>query len=307
MKNFIFLLIALFSLNTGCKHSTDPNPEDKSLRGWQIDSTNTGLAGVGVDKNLLPVYSGTNPIPAGSAISMKKIIDPDCSAGNITFDRCWIVETGYGGLGGSANGLITAQDCDIEATQYQANIVGNVDANQPITVLRCNLRGGGVGININGPGTIQQCYVHDLISYLDNHVDGCTRRYGIGQVNIIDNFINSYTNPDHTSATVFLQDNGFFDNILFRGNLFSNGINGGSVVLECKDGHGYGTHLIMDNNRFLPKSGDEAAVNPVHGYGYSLNYGNGGASPGWGQWTNNYINSPGKPDNKGAVMLEPSK
>ena len=269
------------------------------LRGWQINATNIGLAGVGVGKNSLPDYTG--PILAGATISLKKLTNPDVSAGHIILDRCWIVNTGYGGLGASNNGPVTLHDCDMESQQYQAGVVDQYKT-QPMTVLRCNLTGGGCS-KMNGPGTIRQSFLHDYISGDGaggpNHVDGFTRRDGTGQVDIIDCFIDSYTNPNHTSATVFLQSNAYFDNILFQGNLFSNGANGGgNVVLEAKDGNDYGTHLIMNGNRFTYSS---------KGYGYVLNY---NTNPythgtGWGQWTNNYVYDPSQSDSLGAIIPEP--
>jgi hypothetical protein len=262
------------------------------LRGWQIDETNTGLAGVGVDKNSLPDYSGPNPIPAGSTISMKKLTDPDVSAGNITFDRCWIVVAGWGMDCGSANGSVTFQDCDIEETRCMATDLFN---SGPVTLSRCSITGGSAGASMSEAATIQQCYVHDLMSSCDNHVDGVTRRIGTAQVNYIDNHIDATTNPNHTTAAVYIEPTfGFIDNLSFQGNLLENNFPYNTVVLENKS-NGYGTNLVMDNNRLYP-----------NGSGYSANYGNGGAL-GWGQWANNYINDPSQPDNKGAVVSEPTR
>jgi hypothetical protein len=126
-----------------------------SMRGWQVNAGNTGLAGVGLDKNTLPVYNGTNPIPTGSTISMKKLIDPDFVNGNITIDRCWIVLTGNPSNSiGSPNGINTVKDSDIEATHYQGSPVGTGGTNKAIIVLRCNISGGQGLAYMNGPGTI---------------------------------------------------------------------------------------------------------------------------------------------------------
>ena len=286
------------------------------LRGWQVNATNAGLTGVGVDKTTLPVYSGTNPIPSGSTISMKKLIDPDFVNGNITIDRCWIVLTGNPSNSlGSPNGIDTVRDSDIEATHYQGSPVGTGGTSKAILVLRCNISGGQGLAYMNGPGTVQQSYLHGMISAYENHCDGFTRRYGTEQVNFIDNHLDSYTNPNHTSAAIFLQDNDYFDNILFQGNLIKNGSsNYGSAVVEKKNVLGYGTHLIMDNNRFYPANGVQETVDPVPGayshYGATLDYTTavpGPGGPGWGQWTNNYVYDPSKPDSKGALILEPLK
>lgn len=306
--------IAYDTINQTAEMIVSVSVNNGGLRGWQVTVGNTGLAGVGVDKNTLPVYNETNPIPAGSTISMKKLIDLDFTNGNITVDRCWIVMTGNPSNSiGSPYAVNTVQDSDIEATHYQGSPVGNRATNKAITVLRCNISGGQALVYMNGPGTIQQCYLHDMISAFSNHCDGFTRRIGTEQVNFIDNYLDSYTNPDHTSATVFLQTNsGFIDNILFQGNFFKNGNTSyARVALEKKDGNAYGTHLIMDNNRFYPANGVQETVDPVPGihshYGYTYDYDLAVTGPGWGQWTNNYVYDPSKPDSKGALILEPSK
>jgi hypothetical protein len=274
------------------------------LWGWQLNETNTGLAGVGVDKNSLPLYTGPIPFPAGTTISMQKVVVPDGNiayeAGNITFDRCWIVGTGYVGLNGSSagNGPVTAQDCDIETENFMGYTVVTGNSGQ-LTVLRCNITGGQAGVSLRGNDTIRQSYVHGLISgfFSDgspNHIDGFRRDSGIGQVNVIDCYIDATSDPDHTSATVFLPATDYFDNLLFQGNLFQNdhGYND-NCALENKGG-GYGEHLYMDNNRFAPIFG-----------GYVWDYTTNSHGLGWGRWTDNYVNDPSQPDNKGAVVPKP--
>ena len=44
-----------------------------TLYGWQLTTSNTGLAGVGVDRNTLPLYTGSCTPPAGTTITLKKI------------------------------------------------------------------------------------------------------------------------------------------------------------------------------------------------------------------------------------------
>ncbi len=305
------LLSIVFLMLSNCSGGSDVKVR---LRGWQVNAENTGLSGAGIDKNALPNYSGINPIPAGSTISMKKLVDPNFTNGNIRIESCWIVMTGNPSNSlGSPISINTFMDSDIDATHYQGSPVNNGVANKAILVLRCNISGGQALAYMNGPGTIQQCYLHDMISAYSNHCDGFTRRSGTEQVNFIDNHLDSYTNPDHTSATVFLQTTfGIFDNILFQGNFFKNGnTRYAGAVLEKKDGYSYGTHLIMENNRFYPANGVQETADPVPGayshYGSTYDYDLGVTGYGWGQWTNNYVYDPGKPDCKGALILEPSK
>ncbi len=323
MKRLIVFQVYLFliiSSSIRCEFSKIKTGDDipdfnipGGLRGWQVNATNTGLAGAGVDKNTLPLYTGANPVPAGSTITLQKLVDCDLRNGNISIDRCWIVlNTNPSYSTGSPAGINTVKDSDIEATHFYGSPVSNSDMNKEIIVLRCNIKGGQGLAYMNGPGTIQQCYLHDMISYSDpgagisNHCDGFTRRGGVGQVNFIDNFLDSYTNPNHTSGTVFLQDNNYFDNILFQGNFFKNGEGNGSAILEKKDaGLGWGFNLIMNNNRFYPANGIQPATDPVSGYGYTCDYTGKGIDIGWGQWTDNYVYNPDAVDAKGALILQP--
>jgi hypothetical protein len=296
MKNFILLLILFFAIITGCKHSTDPAQEDKTLKGWQLDSTNTGLAGVGIDKNSLPLYDGPDKLPAGTTINMKKVtVISDMSAGNITFDRCWLVVSGnptWLNIGAST-GTLTIRDCDIQAIGIGGHSPG-VDAyinNQLVTILRCNVYGFGAIANVRCAANIQNCYAHDFSTITDEHIDGITRRTGFGQMNVINNFI-ILGHAGVTGAVFFQDDNpgNSFDNVLIQGNLLT-----GYAVLNIKNkngGHDL-TNMIMDNNRFRKDS---------TGYGYTQLK---GARPDWTQWTNNYVNDPTQPDNKGAVVNKP--
>jgi hypothetical protein len=53
----------------------------------------------------------------------------------------------------------------------------------------------------------------------------------------------------------------------------------------------YGTHIYADNNRFY--SG------PAYGYIGTP------TGPGFGGWTNNYVNNPANTDNKGTLITYP--
>ena len=70
---------------------------DGARKGWELDETNTGLAGVGIDRATLPLYDGPAKPAAGAVIVGKRIETAlDLSAGNITIERCWIHPTAIG-------------------------------------------------------------------------------------------------------------------------------------------------------------------------------------------------------------------
>ncbi|WP_343305419.1 DUF4082 domain-containing protein [Chitinophaga niabensis] len=268
------------------------------LRGWQIDNTNSGLSGVGVNKNSLPLHSG--PIAAGSTISMKKLVDPNLSAGNIIIDRCWIVTTGSGSWAvGSDNGAILIKDSRIEGTGTRGKYFTapyQAPTNKAVTILRTEITDQGGGFLLNGASLVRNCYIHDLPGYgnpatdTGNHVDGGTRRSGIAQLNVIDNQIDIRSAGSNGSSAFFIQPLwGFIDNILLRGNLFGGG--GYTVYAENHSGNTYGSHLYADNNRFYTGPG----------YGYAGTP----SGPGFGVWTNNYVNNPANADNKGTAISNP--
>jgi len=267
------------------------------LRGWQIDTTNCGLKGAGVNKNTLPLYS--SPIAANSTVSLKKLVDPDLSAGNIILDRCWIITTGSAKLNvGSANGAVLIKDSHMEGTgipgkYYTAPFQSGAHKN--VTLLRTEITDQGGGFWLDGTALVRNCFIHDLPGYGDpnttgNHVDGGTKRNGTTQLNVIDNHMDIRSAGSNGSSAFFVQPlYGFIDNILLRGNLFGGG--GYTVYTENHGSNTYGTHINVENNRFYTGPG----------YGYGSAYG----GPGFGIWTNNYVNNPANTDNKGTVISKP--
>ncbi|WP_346319209.1 DUF4082 domain-containing protein [Chitinophaga sp. YIM B06452] len=268
------------------------------LRGWQIDTTTVGLTGVSVNKNTLPLHS--DPIAAGSTISLKKLVNPDLSAGNIIIDRCWIVINTGGSKWnvGSDNGAILIKDSRIEAIDIPgkyATAPFQSPTNKEVTLLRTEITDQGGGFWLDGAALVRNCYIHNLPGYGDpatdtgNHVDGGTRRNGIAQLNVIDNHIDIRSAGNNASSAFFIQPlYGFIDNILLRGNLLGGG---GYTVYGSNHNYTYGTHIYADNNRWYTGAA----------YGYVGTP----SGPGFGSWTNNYVNNPANTDNKGTVITYP--
>jgi hypothetical protein len=300
---------------SGCKKDKD---EPTNLKGWDLNETNTGLAGAGVDKSSLPLYEppasqiqyGTWYVPEGTIISEKRIELGGIviSSGNITFERCWFhpltIEKGMPLIHNEQNppkvqNII--RDCDIDGsaidkTVYKGLGTSAAISSENILIERCQIHhfGSGVAIGGNKPVTMKGTYIHDLIDTEYNpgewsHTDGFTiRNFGGTEANIINNRINSYNN--HCTGAFFLQAtwaDSYFDHIRLEGNLLEG--NGYNVIIEKKNGN-YGTDICAINNRFT-----------VNGFGVGYV----AEGPGWAEWQNNYINDPSQKDNKGAIVPEP--
>jgi hypothetical protein len=287
-------------------------------KGWELDETNTGLAGAGVDKNSLPIYNGTvyygvcHMPPAGTTISLKKIVYPIIlKNGNITLDRCWIQPTvtltsggliltfDSFGLGSPAPSKSCIRDCDIDGSlvtdyhiYYSAAIAGG-----GYHLLWCNIHGMGSGIVVHSTGQafnclIQNNYVHDLRAsggaYNDHHEAATIRGFDGTSLLWRNNRLASRTGWD--SAAFFIQANQHITCATLTGNLFDT-IGYNDLVLEYNAG-GYDNAMAATNNRFL----------------YTIGYGGPGyvsGGPGWAQWTENYYDNPANPDHKGAAIAKP--
>lgn len=277
------------SLSTGTASS--------GLRGWQIDSTNSGLTGVGVDQDTLPLYTGR--IPRGSTISLKKIIDLDVSEGNIIIDRCYIETTTSNGWPvGSTEGAVLIKDSRIKGTggigRY-ATHPQQTPLDKEVTLLRVEITDQGGGFSLGGAALVRNCLIHKLPGNGEdplttgNHVDGGTRRIGTAQLNVIDNHMDIRSAGNNASAAFFVQPYyNFIDNILLRGNLFGGG---GYTVFASNHNYNYGSHLYADNNRFY--------AGPAYGHVGTP------TGPGFTSWTSNYVNNSANTDNKGTLITYP--
>lgn len=179
---------------------TPPAPPSGNLLGWELTTSNTGLAQYGINGATLPTYTGSQTPAAGTTISMMKITQPlDLSNGNITLDRCYIQPTSVG------QGLPVITTIGWEQDKKPAIIPNVIDCTFTGTALAsdqargqtialygianvsgCQISSFGSGFatisgNLQSSVVIEHNYVHTLISYGDgattgNHCDGYTIR-----------------------------------------------------------------------------------------------------------------------------------
>jgi hypothetical protein len=284
------------------------------LYGWLRNATNTGLASVGLTCNSLPVYTGANPIPAGSRISNVRFTGGvDLSKGNIVIDKSCFQPTnttiGQGspvatttdfnctGPGGSC--LPTPAKVTIQNSEWDGTLLDDFHAAwatcfwgiADITNTYCHHFGGGPALYNAGTqlsATFDGNYVTDMVSWGDpatngNHSDGMTVR----DFNISSNpsrtaiFSNNRIEQHTANATaaMFVQINDSSGNITFTGNLFD----GGGYSLEMD--HTAPTNFHITNNR-LTKTG----------FGYCA------SSFAITEFAQNYVFANTPPDYKGASV-----
>jgi hypothetical protein len=298
------LVILLAAATTGA-------PSAQPRMGWQLTASNTGLAGVGINRDTLPLcdlkpdqYGWLWPA-SGTVIREKRIENPIClAAGNITIERCWFKLTVDPGNGmpmitdfdfnrmKACSSAVTIRDCDIDGTflpdpagsRAGFPSVGTVGAWQ-----RNNIYGVGCGWVSSGNGIailVENNYIHDLRTGLTSHDDGLTIRSRTSPISVFrNNRIDAHT--IHCTGALFLQATfGFLDSLYIEGNLLEG--NGYNLILEW-NGYGYG-RIRARNNRFSP-------------VGFGAGYVDGGG--GWLGWQDMYVNDSTKTDNKGAIVEEP--
>lgn len=288
-----------------------PAPSNGGLRGWNLTEANTGLAGAGVDRNSLPVYTGASTPAAGTVIRLVKITTPlFLHKGNITLDRVWFQPTNTSGQGSliftydpsfstPGAGPVTIMDSDLDGSKVTNSMVyTDAMVRGTANLYRNNIFGSGSGIAIFGtpvmPNVIvENNYVHDLRGGMfgtplqQSHNESATiRAFNGNSLNFKDNRLISKTGSD--SGALFIQAwAGPINNLLVEGNLFET--SGWCVPLEANQS-GYGNNMRARNNRFVKG-------------GYGPAYVTGGS--GWAEWAENFIDDPAKEDRKGASVSEP--
>jgi hypothetical protein len=293
-----------------------PAPQ-KTLKGWHLNASNTGLAGAGIDRNSLPEYKGNleNDYwkPArGEVIRMKKITRPLWLInGNITIDRCWFQPKVP-----LAEGLITTYnfndgwtpssapsyiyDSDLDGTALTAVAASRQCAVRGLAdIKRCNIYGMGTGIAIFSYALKADCvvegnFVHDLRAYGDpakggSHNESFTIRSYLGNSLIIRNnrFIDKTGND---SGAIFIQPySTSIQHVLVEGNLLES-------YNYCIFIMNYGKNTYSDfkvkNNRFVRGGFGPHCVND--GVGFAA-------------WADNYYHDPADADHKGAMVDKPKK
>lgn len=284
-------------------------------KGWELNSTNTGLAGVGIDKNSLPLYTGSHQPAKGTVISLKKITQIlYLEKGDITLDRCWIQPTSGTSLGSivftyNPEMSIPAQyhnkiiDCDIDGTAANQGDCGGALCIYGMCAirgggydaLRCNIYGMGSGICVYGSGyglncRIEQNYVHNLRGGGESHNESSTIRGFDGTQCIFrNNRMESLTG--HDSGALFITPwQGPVNHCSIEGNLFHTG-NWCVYVGYRAYNHSYGNDMKLINNRFV-----------LYGYGPVCCDTEGLTC--WLVFSENYYNNPNlPPENMGPAIM----
>ena len=154
--------------------------------GWQLTGSNTGLAGVGVDRNSLPTFTGR--VTAGMTLSRVKITTPLdlTSIPDVTLDRVWLAPSGgVRALILGSGTVITNSDIDgsTMGSGERMGIYGNVSTQYTISRVHMTNVSVGAWLDGNGSGTMSDTYIQARATD-DAHVDGFTRRSGTGPLTI---------------------------------------------------------------------------------------------------------------------------
>jgi Concanavalin A-like lectin/glucanases superfamily len=282
-----------------------------TIYGWQLTKYSVGLNKYGINGDSLPIYKGVLKPLAGTVIRNKKITSPlDLSNGNITIEKCLVQPTSSGqgvpilttfdsnGVK-PGDGPVSIIDCTIEGSQLSQFSAAMSSAIQAIGTIRGNyIYGLGSGISVLNVGTqfdglVEGNYVTGLVAFGDpattgNHSDGFTVRDFDTTINptrqlVIQNNRFDERSGNDTGALFIQTNSGKISNVIAQGNLLEGG--GYNMALN-EQNHVY-SNIRSINNRFQPT-------------GYGPSYVDGGM--GYTQWTDNYLNDPAQPDNRGSVV-----
>lgn len=300
-----------------------PPPVD-GLMGWQLDSSNTGLARHGITGKNLPVYQGSSSPPAGTKIYGKRILTAlDLSAGDIVVEKCLIepvsalsmsfLITTIGGEQDKAPAILPIlRDCtisgDMMPTGPDPNRPEDGDGYYPAmacgvyglcNIYNCQIFNVGSGIATIGGNRQSDCevignYVHSLRSWgpgatYGNHCDGYTVRTFRVDENPTRSLTVSKNRFDATTANetgaFFIQPiNGHIGNVMIEDNYLEG--NNWNLYAENHSGNSYSNIRVIDN-RFRNDSSKWYAAP---------------SGPGWTEFTENYTFHPSNPDNKGVQL-----
>jgi hypothetical protein len=297
----------------GTISNDDALPPGSTLRGWELNAANVGLAPFGMVGSQLPAYTGPSEIPAGSRISGVRFTGPiSLYRGDIVIEKCAFrptsVSTGlpiatttnYNGNAETAMGRVVIRDCEFDGTLLGAQQAAFAFAFNGIADLQRNyIHHLGSGFGLANTGTqfdalIEQNFVTDTIAWgnaatTGNHIDAFTIRDFTDAARssraaiIRNNRFDAGTSSNVTGAFFIQAIYGRVDNVSIEGNLLQG--KGYNLGLE-QSSDGY-SNITCINNRFSSS-------------GWGTHYVSGGA--GWATWQENYVYAPAQPDGKGAVV-----
>jgi len=245
-----------------------PAPAPTAVQyGWQLSSDNTGLKGAGVDRNTLPLFSGT--ITPGMTLSLVKITDILDLSGvsDVTLDRVWLAPVGgTRALWLGPNSVIKDSDVDGSSMIQGERIAIGTSTVGSYQIARTSVTNVSIGtwLDGNGFGTMTDTYVHDLVSINSAHKDGFTRRAGTGAL-LIDRCRFDASGPMVTGA--FFLQNTWGDPI--AGISMKNTMVEGAGYVMTLANDGPGTSVSLDNVRVWCFAGVGGTT-----YGPQVVYGN---------------------------------
>ena len=227
--------------------TSSPAPVGVVAYGWQLTTSNTGLAGAGIARSSLPTFSGT--VTAGMTLSRVKITGAlDLSSTpNVTLDRVWLAPSGGFDALTLGSGTVV-KDSDIDGASMQqgsrVGIKGTVAGAYDIS--RTAITGMSVGawLDGSGPGTMSETYVHSMTGINGSHMDAFTRRGGTGALLISRSRLDA-SGPSVTGA--FFLQNTWGDRIAGI-TLKDSYLEGGGFALTLEN-KGAGTAVGLDNVR----------------------------------------------------------
>jgi hypothetical protein len=285
-----------------------PPPSGAVLKGWELTTTNVGLAPHGLSCASLPTYSGPSVVPAGTTISGKRITVPlDVSAGGIVIEKSCLKPTSAGpGLveGYYPQGEITIRDSEFDGSLVPPTALETACAfTGGGNLLRNYIHDVGSGIcmvsstNTRDQGSvpnsilIENNYVHKLFHYTDAHHEAATVRDFVKNADNsrsmrwVGNFLDS--DSLYVSGGLFLQPTFEpFHNIALVDNVFAGE---GFNLWITESGCCTYSNMRAVNNRF--KAGKREWYGPVHTEG-----------PGWDEWRDNALYDGARPDARGAAV-----
>ncbi|MGH8240716.1 MAG: hypothetical protein ACREXP_27370 [Steroidobacteraceae bacterium] len=298
-----------------------PPPPAGTLKGWQLNETNIGLAPHGLNCASLAVYSGAEKPAPGTSITEKRIEHfIDLSAGNIVIERSCIRPTTHVKSGAIASttdaNRCGVSDCPVTPTTVtirDSEIDGSAITNDETIAFSCAFdgiadlyrnymhdTGSGICFTNSGPSlsaVVENNYVTRLRAWGDagttgSHNESMTvrdfdpRSRPERSLTIRSNRFVSKSGND--SAAFFIQPfGGYIDQVLIRDNVLES-FNVG-LALEVRP-NGYGSHMRALNNRFVRGQSGPAYVD---------------GGPGWAEWSENHFYDAAAPDAKGQLIPVP--
>lgn len=290
----------------------NPGEPGETLLGWQLTTTNTGLAKHGINGASLPLYTGSAAPAAGTVITERRITSSlDLSAGDITIERCLIEPTSVG------QGLPVITTVGWEQDKTPAIIPNIIDCTIRGTALP-NGQGKGFTLAIYGLANVRGCLVYDFGSGIAT-IGGNTTTSAVIEGNYVHSLF-PYGNPATTgnhcdgytvrgfsasstpTRTLRVSNNRFeCENANASGALFiqaiASRIDNLQVDNNYLEGNGYNLVLEAHSNAYNQVSAHNNRFRPT---GYGPGYVSGG--PGWQLFTENFRYHATNPDNKGVAV-----